>query len=64
MSYEKLDVIIACIGVWILADSIASLYTYTGDGNKARGQSFIRDHLLRIVRGILGIILIVLGCNG
>jgi len=49
------------IGMWILADSVASLYTYTGKGEKAQGQSWFRDHSLRVVRGICGIVLMVIG---
>ena len=49
------------IGTWTLADAISSLYTYTGKNKKAKGQSFWRDHLLRILRGLLGIILIWIG---
>jgi len=48
-------------GCWILADAIASLYTYTGNNQKAAGQNFWRDHLLRIWRGLVGIYLMYLG---
>lgn len=51
---------IGIIGCWILADAVASLYTYT-DGEKAQGQSWWRDHSLRVVRGIAGIALMIMG---
>jgi len=52
---------IGLIGVWILADAVASLWAYTGNSDRAKGQSFWRDHLIRIIRGVLGIILVWLG---
>ncbi len=55
-----LGYITGLIGVWVLADGVASLWTYT-DGERAKGQSFWRDHLLRIVRCLVGILLIWIG---
>ena len=52
---------VGLIGCWMLADCVASLYTYTGNNEKAKGQDFWRDHSLRILRGILGIALMVIG---
>ena len=49
------------LGVWFFADGVASLYTYTGQNPQAKGQSFWRDHCLRIVRCLLGVALIYLG---
>ena len=53
--------IVGLAGCWIFADGISSLYTYTGDSPKAKGQKFWRDHSLRIIRCLVGILLIKLG---
>ena len=50
------------IGTWLFADGLASLWTYTG--HRKDGQEWIRDHSWRIVRAVLGIILIVIGWQG
>ena len=55
---------IGVLGCWILADSVASLYTYTGNNEKAKGQSWAKDHSLRILRGLVGIALIIMGAIG
>ena len=47
------------IGTWILADGVASLWHYTGPAKE--NQSWKRDHSLRILRCILGVILIYIG---
>ena len=60
MPVDKLALIIACIGTWITADAVASIYTYTR-GDKAHGQSWLFDHSLRLLRGLLGLVLIRLG---
>jgi len=52
------------IGTWVLADGVASLYTYT-TGDKSNGQSWVKDHSLRLLRCCLGLALIVMGAfNG
>ena len=51
---------VACIGTWVAADGFASLWTYT-NGERSKGQTFWRDHALRILRCILGLALIALG---
>ena len=51
---------IGIIGTWILADGVSSLYTYT-KGDKSDGQSWLRDHSLRLFRCGLGVALIILG---
>lgn len=61
MLIDKLDIIIACIGVWVLADGIASLWAYSGDSKRAQGQTFWRDHALRCFRCLLGVFLIIIG---
>jgi len=53
--------ILGLIGMWILLDGLASLYTYTGNSEKAKGQSWIRDHSWRIARSIIGIGIMVIG---
>lgn len=60
MLVDKLDVLIAVVGCWVMCDGIASLYTYTAP-DKREGQTWWRDHSLRVVRCLLGIALIVLG---
>jgi len=55
------EYIIGCIGTWMLADAVSSLWTYTGNSERAKGQTFWRDHALRIFRGLLGIGLIIIG---
>jgi len=51
--------LLGIIGTWILADGVASLWTYTGP--RKHGQTFWRDHALRIVRSVCGIVLMVFG---
>jgi hypothetical protein len=48
------------IGCWVFADGLASLWQYTRpefDGS----QGWLRDHSLRCVRMVCGIVLIWLG---
>lgn len=52
---------IGIIGTWVLADGVASLYVYTSDAHKAKGQSWLKDHSLRLLRCGLGITLIIIG---
>ena len=48
------------IGTWLIADAVSSLWTYTS--KERRGdQSWLRDHSLRVLRGVLGLVLIVIG---
>jgi hypothetical protein len=47
------------IGTWMVADGVASLWQYTREDCK--GQSWLRDHSLRIFRALLGLVLIVMG---
>ena len=48
------------IGAWIIADGFASLWAYSY-GQRANGQSWLKDHSLRIFRMILGGIIIWIG---
>ena len=49
--------IIGVSGTWILADGVASLWTYLPKAE----ETFWRNHALRIFRSVLGLLLIVLG---
>jgi len=51
--------IVGCLGVWVTADGVASLYTYCFT-DKAHNQDFFKDHLLRILRCVMGITLVFL----
>lgn len=53
--------IIGLLGMYVFLDGLASLYTYTGNNPKAKGQSWIRDHSWRIARCLAGIALMYLG---
>lgn len=53
---------LAVLGTWILADGVASLYTYT-HGEKAKGQSWLKDHSFRLVRCVCGIAVILIGAT-
>ena len=51
---------LGCIGTWIVADGVSSLWAYTRP--EIRGtQSWLRDHSLRVLRCVLGIAIIVIG---
>lgn len=41
-------------GTWLLCDAIFSLMLYVGKD----GQSWLKDHSIRIIRGFIGIVLI------
>ena len=60
MSVQVIGLVVAVIGMGVVCDGIASLYTYTS-GDKAKGQSFWKDHLLRVLRMLYGGALIYLG---
>ena len=46
--------IIGLIGIWILQDSVASIAFYPN-------EKWRWNHIVRMVRGIMGIVLIILG---
>jgi len=48
------------IGMGVFLDGLASLWTYTSPERKD-GQSWFRDHSLRVLRMVYGIALIVIG---
>ncbi len=50
---------IAIIGTWILSDAIYSILLYlSADGHSGKPQTWKRDHWVRVVRGLLGLIMI------
>ena len=48
---------IKLLGVWILCDGLYSLIAWIGKP----GQSWIRDHSMRIIRCLVGIVMVVFG---
>ena len=52
------------VGMWILSDAILSwsLYINAPSYEGSKKQTFKRDHWVRLVRGICGVLLMVLGC--
>ena len=57
MTTEQIAFILAMAGVWIFGDGIVSLILYLPDEK----QSWGRDHWLRVVRSLWGVVLICLG---
>lgn len=57
MQVDILALIIACVGTWIVADGVASLWAYLPKAD----ETFWRNHALRLLRCLLGFILIGLG---
>ena len=47
-------------GTWIFADGIASLWAYMPN----KKETWLRNHLLRVVRCVVGLAFIVLGVLG
>jgi len=47
---------VGLVGMWVFCDGIASIWAYWHDDK----QTFWRDHFLRVVRMLLGIVLMVL----
>ena len=56
MFTELADIWIKLLGVWFLADSIYSLIVWSG-----KGQSFWKDHSIRIIRLVGSIAMILWG---
>ena len=54
---------IGLIGVWLSRDSIYSIFLYWNAPSYegSQRQTFRRDHWVRVVRGLIGVALIVLG---
>lgn len=57
MADNLVGFIMIVMGAWLLSDSIWSIFYYLGREN----ETFWRNHSVRIVRGFLAIILIVIG---
>lgn len=54
--------IVGLIGLWIFSDGVYSLMLYlSAPGHSGVKQTWRRDHWVRVVRGLLGLILIVIG---
>jgi len=49
--------IVGSIGTWMVADGVASLWTYLPKDE----ETFWRNHALRIWRSLLGVFLIIIG---
>lgn len=54
---------IGLIGMWIVSDGVLSwtLYLNAPSYEGSKKQTFLRDHWIRLIRIICGIVLIVLG---
>jgi len=52
------------VGMWILSDAILSwsLYINAPSYEGSKKQTFKRDHWVRLVPGICGVLLMVWGC--
>lgn len=48
------------IGMWLFTDGLYSLMVYTR-GEKSKGQSLLYDHSIRVIRGLIGLYLIIIG---
>lgn len=50
------------IGAWIFSDGLYSIFLYLGKpGYNGPPQTWRRDHIIRVIRMILGLILIYIG---
>jgi len=58
---EKLPLYLVGIGVWLVSDGVYSIVYYCCDGRK---ESWMRNHIFRVIRMLLGIFLIVAGFVG
>lgn len=58
MTIASFTVWLMVIGTWLLCDCIYSFCTQYKKGN---GQTWLRDHWVRVVRGIFGIQIIYMG---
>jgi hypothetical protein len=53
---------LGCIGTWLLSDAVISIALYLNAASyNGKKQSWGRDHLIRVVRGILALIIILIG---
>lgn len=53
-------VLLAILGTWLISDAIYSIILYLGQPNfdGVKRQTWLRDHSIRIVRGLIGLTLI------
>ena len=59
MSIQIIGIIVLCGGVWITQDSLASILYYL----KNDSEKWYFNHAVRVIRGLVGIMLIILGCK-
>ena len=61
--WRTLGKVLVGIGVWIISDGILSwtLYANAPDHRGNKRQTFKKDHWVRLVRIILGVVLVVIG---
>jgi len=55
--------IIGCIGVWFFSDGVYSIALYERWAKDKGVASWKYDHPIRIIRSVLGIVLIVIGAR-
>jgi hypothetical protein len=55
------ELILACMGTWILSDAIYSYALYSGEESwRGDPQTWAKDHWVRAVRGCIGLAMIVM----
>ena len=53
---------LGCAGTWLFSDAIYSLALYlNADSYNGKKQSWKRDHLIRVIRGLLALVIIWIG---
>lgn len=54
--------LLGIIGTWLVSDGIYSWVIYlNADNYHGKKQTFLRDHWVRLIRIILGILIIIIG---
>ncbi len=57
-----MNIIVGYVGVWLLSDGIYSISLYLNSlSYNGEKQSWRRDHWIRVIRCLLGIVLMYLG---
>ena len=59
MSILIIGILVLSGGVWVTQDSLASILYYLKHDN----EKWYFNHAVRVIRGLVGIMLIVLGCK-
>ena len=59
MSNMLAGVLVLSSGVWVTQDSLASILYYL----KSPSEKWYFNHAVRVIRGLVGIMFIVLGCK-